>query len=759
MRCSATSFVFLCAFLYCISFSSTDVTIRGTIKDNANNSLSGATAVLLKAGLTATSNSSGEFTITGTIPTIGTKFNGKLQDPSVQKPVYNGSKLLFTIPAQPKRVRIDIFDIKGKLLGTVLNERLMGGSYSVSPLGTLKGTASSMLYLVRIRIDTDVATFVIPQVTSTRRAYAVFSRTFETTDLSKFSAGAVDTLEVTLCGYLLSRRPIESYSQTAVAVTMAEGSLNASTEQRIDSLFDRLRDRIGSLDSIDSADQFKSKDFASLRDGFNDILTSKDSYHMKASIGYIVSSVLALNTNASFWRLVDSLDAYLSAIDSSSNTTLSRAIARPKGLMKKSLASGGVAGFGKTLAAVSWSSLALSSADPSFPKFITLSYIQSIAENDVVPIITSVIAACSRMESCGDRSLFLEIEGDTFEIDKGEIHLLDAQMRLLRAGLNGFCMYDMNIYSVGSDDYSWIDSLRHLESSSRYVYSLSGDTLQTLWMNDNVVPASFVARLIRHNMQRAGFMTQRRAVGQMVKNDLLAVPSAIKTGIAYIRAETDDQANDIIKISDLMNADRDLVDVPQQMIDDGVSAALANKFRTPESIADFVTELLSGPYTFNEMTQDSIRIDITVDITAMLDTAVYDLRTLFPKYTWLPENEWVIRTQDNSSMWPANSNIVYVNPEDSLAIPAPAIESIDSSDGFYSVVYLKSDYAYKASIDSSITILPLCLLDDSGNKIDFEDIPDMVDAKTFFPYFNDYTVGGVFPGMTRQKWIDLIYQE
>jgi hypothetical protein len=35
----------------------------------------------------------------------------------------------------------------------------------------------------------------------------------------------------------------------------------------------------------------------------------------------------------------------------------------------------------------------------------------------------------------------------------------------------------------------------------------------------------------------------------------------------------------------------------------------------------------------------------------------------------------------------------------------------------------------------------------------------MIDARTFLPYFSDYTIGGIFPGMTRQKWIDLIYQE
>jgi hypothetical protein len=743
-------------FLYSATVFSLEVDIRGTVKDNANNGLSGATATLIKAGFSATTNSGGAFTITGTIPTIGTKFNGKLLERAVPKPVFNGSQLQFKVPTQPNQVRIDIFDIKGKLLGTVVNERLMAGSYSVLPFSCLKSRASSMLYLVRVRIGADVATLVVPHTDGARLGNAGLSRSIEPSDLYKSAAGAVDTLEVTLCGYVLSRKPMENYTQTGIAIAMTQGSLDAVTEKTVDSLFNGLRDRIGSLDSIDSADQFKSKDFASLRDGFDRVLNNKDSYHMKATIGYIVSSVLALNTNESFWKLVDSLDAYFAAVDSTNSTPLLKS---SSGLMKKSLAGGGVLGLGKSMAAVSFSAAALSTANPSFPKFITLSFIQGIAENDVVPVLDNVIAACGRMESCGDRSLLVDIEGDTFEIDKGEIHLLDAQMRLLRASLNSFCMYDMNMYAGNANDYSWIDSLSHLESTSGYIYYLSGDTLREVWMNNDVAPTSFVFNLIKHNMERPGFLTLRKANEQLVKNDLLAIPKTIKTGISYIRAEADNQSNDIIKISDLMNADRDLVDVPQQMIDDGVSPALANKFRTPESIADFVTEILSGPYTFDEMTTDSIRINITVNITAMLDKQVYDLKTLLPKYQWLPDNEWVVRTEDNTSLWMDNSNIVYVYPEDSMAIPSSAIDSIDASSDFMKIVYLKSEYNYTAYIDSTVTAIPICLLDDGGNRIKLADIPDLVDAETFFPYFNDYTMGGMFPGMTRQKWLDLIYQK
>jgi hypothetical protein len=759
MRYSAMAIAVFFTLLSGVPVSATEVNVRGTVKDNSSNALSGATAILINAGLSATTNSGGEFAVTGTIQTIGTKFNGKLQNPSISGPRMSGSQLLFTIPSQPRQVRIDIFDIKGRLIRTALNDRLSEGSYAISPVHTLQGRPSSMTYLVRIRIDRETAAFMVPHTGGVRFGHSGLARVIDPSNLNKYAAGAVDTLEITLCGYVLSRRPVESYSQSGITMTMAQSTLETATERSIDSLFDALRDLIGSLDSIDGPEQLKSKDFASLRDGFDEVLSSKDSYHMKANIGYVVSSVLALNTNESFWMLVDSLDAYFTAVDSTTGASLPRPLAKSGKVMRKALARGGVTGLGKSMAAVSWSALALSNTDPSFPKFITLAYIQSIAENDVLPVLNNVVAACGRMETCGDRSLFLEIEGDTFEIDKGEVHLLDAQMRLLRAGLNSFCMYETDIYAPGTTDNSWIDSLRHMESTSGYIYSLSGDTLKTVYMRDDATASSFMARLIKYNMTRNGFLTQRRANGLMVKNDLLAIPKTIKTGIAYIRDEKDNQSNDILKIADLMNADRDLVDVPQQMIDDGVSPALANKFRSPESIADFVTEILTGPYTFDEMTTDSVRINLTVNLTAMLDSPVYDLRTLLPKYAWLPDSEWVVHSEDNNSLWADNGSMVYVYPEDSLAIPASAIDEIDSSSGFYRVVYLKSEYNQTRYIDSSVTIIPICLIDDAGSRIAFEDIPDMVESKTFFPYFNDYTMGGVFPGMTRQKWLDLIYQE
>lgn len=749
----AANVVLASSFFLSTSVFALNVNIQGTAKNASNTALPGAIATLIQAGFSATTDAQGAFTITGTIPDQSVKFPALGQNGGYVKPFIRGSLLSFSIFTSSPRVIIDVYDMKGARIATALNQRLLKGDYTFSPLTMVRPLTTSMLYLVHVQIDGNASTFVMPYISS---GFYISSGSAQTTgslqNAKVSTVAAVDTLEVTLCGYVLSRVPIESFTKSGIAVSMITTALSAAGQKAVDSLFDALRNQIQSLDSLDSASQIKTKNFASIREGFNTILTTEDSYNMKATVGYMVSSLLALNTSAAVWTMVDSLDSYFNQSDSASNgVSLSKT-----GLMKQTLAKSGVVGLGKSIAASSLQGLAKMAQQPSFPKFITTSYIQNIAENEVLPILDNLVACCNRMESCGDRSLELTIEGDTFNLDKGDIYMLDAQIHLLRAVMNGFCLYDMNLYASGTTDMSWIDTLSNMNTNDAVRYSLSSDTLYT---NDksNVSVQTFVFNTIKYNMQRTGFLSVRSNNFARVKADLLAVPSAIKAGVTYIRAETGDQSKNIIKISDIGNVDNDLADVPARMMDHGVSATLANNFKTPETIADFVTQLLSGPYTLNE-TIDSTAINITVNLTAMLDNPVADLRTLLPKYQWLPANEWYTWSQDEWADDYSSDNFSF-DSGDSVAIARALIDSITpdpwSSDG--EICYLKTTYDHSVEIDSNADVMPVTLVDDANARITSAEIDSLVKAKTFLPYFNDYTFGGLFPGMTRQKWINIIY--
>jgi hypothetical protein len=753
----------VCAILLSIgtAFSQASVVITGTVKDTSNQPLPDATVILVGANLSAETDANGTFSITGT---AGVLPGGLGNSSRYLRPYFKGSQLVFSIPVSSQQVRIDLYNIKGARIATVLNQRLQANSYQVSPLANAGRQASSMLYLVRVQIGNEAVTLKVPYVAGVALGQSVLPLQPVTSVVGQNKAvlAARDSLEVSLCGYATCRVPVDSFMQSGIAVTMHSTELTPAGEVRVDSLFNALRDLIGSLDSVNSPNDIKSKDFASLRDGFHTILVNENQYNMRANVGYMVSSLLALNTDTLVWRLVDSLDAYFTAIDTmpAPAPMPKKALAKKPGLMQQTMAAGGVTALGKSLAAASLPGLAKLAPSVLFPKFITIAYIQSIAENDVLPVLDSIVAAAGRIEnnlSCG--LLSLPIDRDTFELDKGEIYPIDMAVHLLRACLNGFCAYEFDLYAAGTTDYSWIDTLQDAHpSTGRYIYSLLGDTLDMNYLSDDTAMGLFLFRSIKWNMQRSGFLTLRGNTITRVKADLLAVPAKFKAGLAYIRSDINrNNSDDIIRLTDIAHMDNDLVDVPGRMTTHGVSTTLANHFRTPEAIADFVDTLLIGPYAFDE-TIDSTHIAITVNLTAMLDNPVTDLRTIIlPNYKWMPDSEWTVRRHD---YWvnPAYDNMFCCNLGDSIAVNPVYIDSVVSY-GMSKCCYLNTYYNWTAETDSSLGInIPVALLDSADSLIPFDQIDSLIDARTFLPYFSDYTFGGLFPLMNRQAWIDLIYQ-
>lgn len=533
-----------------------------------------------------------------------------------------------------------------------------------------------------------------------------------------------------------------------------------------DSLFDVLVERIQDLDTVGGVDEVVAFDFISLRDGFQDVV-KKDPAGTKGNLGLMVSSLLALNKSKEMKRLADSLEAYFDAVDN--DNTGEVYVEGPQeyepveeGVMHKALRKEGVIGLGKALAAKTPSMAMAASGDPTWPKFVKLSYLQGIIEDEILPVMNAMIDAAGRLENAGKASVVIEPEeGDTFEIDLGEVYAVDAYLHLARAYLTMYCIYDMDIYEPGTKSYAWIDSLYHSESIDRTIYRLKGDTLYEIQHWDDSEPAIHMAKVVKYNMERDKFMTIRSGKNwhSKVKADLVKVPQLVKSGLAYIRAETDGQKNDLIKLSHITDADAEMADLQTEMIEEGLSEELASKFRSAEAVADFVAELLSGPYTFNETVDNGkTSIKITVDITALLDNPVQDMRDLLPKHKWINQKDWLEAETDVWDTYSDETSMFSVwDDEAVIDIDESKIDSIVVSD-YGRRVYLKEPVMYHVYMDSSFFMMPIRLVDNAGKIIPLEDIEDMVEAETFFPYFDDYTMGGLLPGMTRAKWLDLIYQ-
>jgi hypothetical protein len=533
-----------------------------------------------------------------------------------------------------------------------------------------------------------------------------------------------------------------------------------------DSLFTVLVKRVQTMDAIQSYDEFASMDYQSLKAGFA-AAAAKTPGNIKANIGLMVSTLLALNKSQRLARLVDSLDSYSNSgvnnpIQGGGSETLN------KGFLRKAFQKGGVLGLGKALAARPPELAKAQTAKPSFPKFITLEYIQNIAEEEIVPALDTVIQAAQRLEDQSDVALPLIIEDsgdrDTFDLDKGEIYVADALCHLARAYIGFYCTYDVNLYAPQTNDYRWIDSLVRSTTTDSLIISMSGDTLYHLYKYNNAGPEITLANTFKYNLSRDGFMKIRRQNHAQVKADLIAVTDRVKSGLSYIRAESDNQDNDIIRMSAINDADRNLAEFTKDLLDAGVSPALADKFSSPEKIAGFVKDLLSGPYQFNESI-DSVHIYTRVNLAAWFDNPVTDLKTLLPKYKWTSENAWEVKEESYryaySHYYLGDSSYTVYNTGTPFSVripPANVIRTTTDASGNVTF-FLNRPIRYEATIDSTVYIDPLRLADDNGIEITSDQINAQIDQKTFFPYFADYTFHGLFPDLTtRQSWISMIYQ-
>ena len=293
----------------------------------------------------------------------------------------------------------------------------------------------------------------------------------------------------------------------------------------VDSLFAVLVNRVQTIDTIQSYGAFFETDFKSLRDGFS-AAVAKTPDNVKANVGLMASTLLSLNKSQRVQRLADSIDRYAALMDDYSNASTGP-LPMGKRLMRKAYNKEGIIGLGKALAARTPLLAKAQTAKPSFPKFITLEYIQNIAEEEVAPALDTIIRAAQRLEGLGDVTLPLIIEDagerDTFEFDKGEVYLVDALCHLARAEIGFFCAYDINLYAPQTNDYRWIDSMVNSTNDSAII-TLSGDTLYYLNKYDNAGPDIQMANMFKYNLSREGFLKIRKQNHAQVKADLLRIP-------------------------------------------------------------------------------------------------------------------------------------------------------------------------------------------------------------------------------------------
>lgn len=555
-------------------------------------------------------------------------------------------------------------------------------------------------------------------------------------------------------------------------------SANVS-ESGIDSMFRLLIKRVENLENIETRDNFYSVDFASLRKGFGTAI-SKNPNHVKANIGFIVSSVLSLNETKNLQNLIDSMSNYINELDEyyyypeepilfkknlnqQLNKSSNKSTRAPKPLtfLSKTFAKHGLLMTGQALVAQAPQVLLSQTKRPSFPRFLTMSFIQNTIENSIIPHLNEIIASTQRLRKISSMSLSVTINEETFEIDNSDISILEAAVRASRAGFSMLCIYDIDLQSPdGSPDMRWIDNMiSALDTADIYyseIYTFKNDTLFQTYYSDITPLTSPVCDVIRYNLNRSSFLSIRRNFHANVYSDLKLVPELIKSALISMKNETDNQNDDLFPATDILDISSEMAEFSADMIEEGFTPGLASKFQTPESLMDFISLLLSQPYTFNE-TIDGITVNIKFDLSKFFTNPAQRLTDYWPKYMIANgNNHYQTYTYNDYSIYFTNN--IYTDIYDDtliLNIPKEIIKSGSIASG---AIYLDKSYATIVS-DSIRMCSPVIYVDDNGEAIDLRYFVNngitTVSLQKFFPYYKDYTFGGIFPDMSnRQKWID-----
>ncbi len=117
----------------------------------------------------------------------------------------------------------------------------------------------------------------------------------------------------------------------------------------------------------------------------------------------------------------------------------------------------------------------LTDTDKAVPLVRTL---QSIIRNRTLPSTDRIVGHLNAVESHPQWQVLIIDEGDTTELDLGEVYVLDAVVRALRAGLQVATAYDVEPAPDG--DYSWLAAMAPTVGYTSYEVrpgTAAGDTL------------------------------------------------------------------------------------------------------------------------------------------------------------------------------------------------------------------------------------------------------------------------------------------
>ena len=185
---------------------SQSVSITGTVRDQNGQPLDNVTVSLAVLGRSTTTGGDGSYSFDGN--RLVRSLSGKGVRSTL--PVLDRGLLTFGVGDRTARIRIRLFDLKGKPVATVIDADMASGDYRLVPY--VPGLAARV-YLLNIRIGKDAYMMKLPVLGRGTGASSSPAGKVRTADRGRAGMVAVDdTLRLVRSGYSYEKMTIDSYA-------------------------------------------------------------------------------------------------------------------------------------------------------------------------------------------------------------------------------------------------------------------------------------------------------------------------------------------------------------------------------------------------------------------------------------------------------------------------------------------------------------------------------------------------------------------
>lgn len=194
------------------------VTLSGKVTNAASgNGLPGVELKLLAAGLTVTTNATGNYAFNGS----PIQNHRPLQSTYIQ---YSAGILTFRQIEEQAQVQIDLLNVQGKILNQLINKQLEKGLYT---LGISREGLAPQMYLLKISINHIV--HYVPVSLVEYSSTAALSRVNDDSKGLSKSTAVIDTLTLRANGFGFTKVPIDSYTGIKDVMLTALSAWNNDT--------------------------------------------------------------------------------------------------------------------------------------------------------------------------------------------------------------------------------------------------------------------------------------------------------------------------------------------------------------------------------------------------------------------------------------------------------------------------------------------------------------------------------------------------